>query len=346
MVSRRQGYICPQCRDSVRHVSAPESYRCASCSLTFPVLFGIPDFRLAPDRYLTLEQERDKAARLHTFAQSHDFDALVAEYYRITDDVPAPQARRFAAYVRGGVARGGAILPKLGAVTERPLLDAGCGAGGLVAAAAAEGRAVCGTDIALRWLVIAAKRLEELGLTAELVCADIAASPFPDGQFGAAAAVDLLEHVDDADETLRALGRAMAPGAPVYLSAANRFTIGRYPLAGLWGIGFMPRPLRRRYVTLRRGLDTLRHATLLSPGALARRLRRAGFAEIRLKALDIPAARPEDLSRAQQFALPLYAALRRRPVLGRLLAAIGPAFEITARRPVAARQPTTPAGRS
>lgn len=325
------GYLCPACRTRVTRHEA--GWRCADCGRIYPVLCGIADFRLSPDAYLSLADERAKAARLHAFAQDHSFDATVAEYYRITDDVPPDQARRFAAYVRAGDARGAAVLRKLGPGAG-PLLDAGCGAGGLVVAAARAGQPVIGLDIALRWLVIAQKRLAEAGLTAELVCADIAAPPLAPAQFDRIAALDLFEHLPEPAAGARALRRLARPGARLFVTGANRFTLAPYPLAGLWGVGFLPAPLRRRYVTWRRGLDTLRHAIPTSPAGLSRLLRAAGFTRVRAEALDVrtdAAADPERPSRGLQVvAMMVYQTLRNVPVARGLLTLIGPAFEITA----------------
>ena len=65
------GLLCPRCRAAVARDA--EGYACPSCGAQYPVLCGIPDFRLAPDRYLSLEDERSKARRLHDFAASHSF---------------------------------------------------------------------------------------------------------------------------------------------------------------------------------------------------------------------------------------------------------------------------------
>mgnify|MGYP002879240526 CR=1 FL=1 len=326
-------YLCPRCRAPARHEAGPDGprYLCAGCGAGYPVLCGIPDFRLAPDRYLTLEAERAKAARLHAFARDHDFAETLAEYYRITDDVPPEMARRFAGYVLAGEARGRAVLERLG--PGGPLLDAGCGAGGLVAAAARAGQPVCGTDIALRWLVIAAKRLEEAGLSAELVCADIAHPPFPPGRFARVAATDLFEHLPDPPAAAAALCGLLEPGGRIYATGANRYTLAPYPPAGLWGVGMLPPGLRRRYVTFRRGFDTLRHLAPTSPGALARLLRRAGFAQAAAAPMQVPAERAQTLRGAPRRLLPLYRRLCAiRPGAAALLR-LGPVFEITARRP-------------
>ena len=331
-------YLCPICQNPVHR--AADAWRCAACDRAYPILCGIPDFRLAPDRYLSLAEERAKAARLHDFACGHSFDETVAEYYRITDDVPPDMALRFAAYVRAGVLRGQGVLGRLGDPQGRasgqdagPLLDAGCGAGGLVVAAAAAGQQVTGLDIALRWLVIAQKRLEEAGLTAELICADIAAPPLPPGSFDRIAATDLFEHLPDPAEGARSLRRLARPGARLFATGANRFTLAPYPLAGLWGVGFLPARLRRAYVIRRRGFDTLRYAALTSPGRLSRLLRAAGFGRIRAAALDVPADRARPSGGLQILAIAAYKRLRTLPIARTLLTATGPAFEITAAAP-------------
>lgn len=318
-------YRCPACRTAVTRQET--AWQCPACARDYPILFGIADFRLAPDRYLSLAEERAKAALLHAFAQGHTFDETLAEYYRITDDVPPDMARHFAAYVRGGVARGESVLDRLGA--EGPLLDAGCGAGGLLVAAARAGHQVTGLDIALRWLVIAQKRLAEAGLTAELICADITAPPLPPETFARIAATDLFEHLPDPPRGAQALRHLARPGARLFVTGANRFTLARYPLAGLWGVGFLPAGLRRAHVIRRRGLDTLRHATLTSPGQVARLLRAAGFGGVRACAIAVPAGRAR-ASGLQMRAISIYKRLRTVPLAREALILIGPAFEITA----------------
>jgi len=323
-------YLCPACRGPCRQ--GPQSWECSTCARTYPILFGIPDFRLNPDRYLSLQQERDKAARLHAFGQTHTFPELVAYYYEITDDVPPAIAPRYADYVLSGVARGQDVLHKLPAASGR-LLDIGCGAGGLVAAACQTGRNVVGMDIALRWLVIAQKRLQEAGLEAELVCADITASPFAPASFEAATALDLFEHTGPCRPAILAVHDGLAPGGMLFATAANRFTLTSYPPAGLVGVGFLPGGLRKRYVQARRGLDTLRHLSLLSPRQMRKALGAAGFRSIRLAPLEIGRAR--GLGGLLGYVRPIYNVMRKIPGVAAAMVATGPAFEILARKPLA-----------
>jgi 2-polyprenyl-3-methyl-5-hydroxy-6-metoxy-1,4-benzoquinol methylase len=289
---------------------------------------------LESDRYLTLEQERAKAAGLHDFSQTHSFVETVAEYYRITDDVPPDMAAHFANYVIAGEVRGRTVLDKLplDGLERAGLLDAGCGAGGTVAAAARAGQAVTGIDIALRWLVIAQKRLAEEGLAGELVCADIANPPFADAVFDRISATDLFEHLPDPAAGARSIRELLAPDGRLYATGANRFTLASYPPAGLWGVGFLPTKLRQRYVVWRRGFDALRFLAMLSPAGLARHLAAAGFAGIRTAPMTISSDRGLSFGIPKRFALGLYRQLCTIALTRMVLLRIGPMFEITARR--------------
>jgi 2-polyprenyl-3-methyl-5-hydroxy-6-metoxy-1,4-benzoquinol methylase len=329
---RSPSYLCPACRASVARQDA--GYHCPQCGRTFPIICGIADFRLAPDRYLSLADERAKAERLHRFARDHSFAETVAEYYRITDDVPPAMAERYARNVLAGENRASEVLSTLVAGQGNlPMLDAGCGAGGLVVAAARAGHRISGLDIALRWLVIAAKRLEEEGLDVELVCADIAHPPFPEATFDAVAAIDLFEHLPDTAPGATALYQLLAPGGRLLATSANRHTLAPHPVAGLWGIGYLPAELRRRYVMARRGIDTLRYLQLLSPRMLKNCAKRAGFEQVRLDPLAVsPAIGGSALRR---LAIGCYRALRTAPFTNRLLLHLGPVFQLTARKPVA-----------
>lgn len=326
-VARRE-YFCPVCQDRLRGLA--DAYHCERCEKDYPVLFGIPDFRLRPDPYLSIRDERQKAAYLFDFGRTHSFQELLKEYYRITDDVPDSMAERFIAYVNSGPDRGKLILDALALSGPSVIADFGCATGGLIIAAARQGHDVVGVDIALRWLVICAKRLEEEGMKAELICADVEALPFGAGCFEAAVAADLMEHVDDQSDAARAIGFVLCGDARLYLSGANRFTLAPYPLAGLWGVGFLPAWLREKYVTARRGIDTLRHANIYSPFRARRILRQTGWKVETLAPLNV-GSRGGGGSVFRKAAIMVYRRLRNWPITRQVVLAVGPAFELVAR---------------
>jgi len=326
----RRDYCCPVCQGWLR--GSADAYQCQRCEKDYPILFGIPDFRLWPDPYLSIRDERQKAAHLFDFGRSHSFQDLLREYYRITDDVPDSMAERFIDYVNSGPDRGRLILDALALSGPSVIADFGCATGGLIIAAARQGHDVVGVDIALRWLVICAKQLEEEGIEAELVCADVDALPFGAGRFEAAVAADLMEHVDNQPDAARAIGFVLCDDARLYLSGANRFTLAPYPLAGLWGVGFLPAWLRERYVTARRGIDTLRHANIYSPFRARRILRQTGWSIETLAPLNV--GRPDGGGSVfRTTAIKAYRRLRNWPITRQIVLAVGPAFELVARKP-------------
>jgi 2-polyprenyl-3-methyl-5-hydroxy-6-metoxy-1,4-benzoquinol methylase len=312
-------FVCPACRVAV--MDAEQGYDCPACSRHFPTICGIPDFRIRPDRYLSIVDERAKATRLHDYAQHHDFAATVDYYYAITDDVSPTQARAFARYVRQGVDRARAILARVADLDgSGTWLDAGCGGGGALIAAQGRASAVVGVDIALRWLVIAQKRLAETGAEAVLICADIEALPFASGSFTFVIAEDLVEHAYDPAAATRAIVAQLRPGGRAFVSAINANWLGPHPAVGVWAAGWLPATLRRA-VTLRlRGVDAFRNVSFVAPRAIALAARTAGGQIVSLT------ARPAGA--LDGVAPRLYEWMSRLPSIRPVLARFGPAFEI------------------
>jgi ubiquinone/menaquinone biosynthesis C-methylase UbiE len=331
-VTPEPSFVCPACKGELDH--AHDAYTCTSCEQQYPVLFGIVDFRLRSDRYLTLEQEREKAGRLDEFAQSASFDQLLAYYYEITDDVPPELAKRYQAYVNNAPRQALTAVNQLDPDPEQDsLLDLGCGAGGLLVAASGRFQQLVGVDIALRWLVICKKRLDELGVKATLVCADAEQLPFKEGEYSHVVAADLVEHVYDVKNTLGQCARQLKPGGLFWLSATNRYCLGPHPLTRIWGIGFMPKALRRAILMKVRGVDSLRYINLVSPGMIKRLCRQAGF--------EVLSAGPRKLNIDDISAYPLqdrllirgYRFMLKFALFRGLLLLIGPAFEVCCKKP-------------
>ncbi len=327
-------FVCPQCRDPVR--AAGSAYSCDRCSRAYPVFFGIPDFRLRADRYLDLPAEIAKATRLAEAAATRSFEQLLDFYYEITDDVPPELARRYKAAILNGIRHADLLaIDVAGAVSDMPpgtvVLDAGCGAGAMLVAAERRGVRVVGVDIALRWLVLCRKRLDELGLVTPLICADLADPPFaPDG-FAAVTAIDLVEHVPDIPGLMRALASISAPGASLWLTAANGRTLGPHPSTRLWAIGWMPAGMRTWLLKTLRGVDSLRHANLVTVPQLQDIAVRAGFEVTGCGPRRISAP-DERYPYLERLLIRLYRRLSDRPWMLRFLLLVGPAFELRLRR--------------
>ena len=149
---------CPYCIGSLHDEYA--SLRCGACCRTFPVFDGIPDLRTAHPSWIDLTAEHSYARKLlaeqmeaspeewvrRVFAdQTPDESTRIA--LRTRQVMAGPQRLRgqLAGWLRSCVAGNGLFL------------DAGCGAGVLLAGAALEGRRGIGIDVSLVWLLVAAR---------------------------------------------------------------------------------------------------------------------------------------------------------------------------------------------
>ncbi len=103
-----------------------------------------------------------------------------------------------------------AVLHALGDVTGRRVLDAGCGAGPLLADLEERGATVSGFDASPEMIRLARQRL---GSEADLTVADLTLSlPYDDESFDDAAAVLVLHYLEDWSRPLAELRRVLRPG--------------------------------------------------------------------------------------------------------------------------------------
>jgi SAM-dependent methyltransferase len=242
---------CPRCQIRLISLSNSKSY-CKSCNVKYQAYAEIPDFRIFSDRYLSLSQERQKALRLARYEKQMGLEDLTRYYYQITSDVNDQRRERFVRHVMDAELRGKALLsclPKHGSI-----LEIGCGTGGFLKPALESGRDVVGVDIALRWLVVARKRLENVTANRPPVMAAVAESlPFQDGSFETVVADSVIEHTKNPEKVICEILRVLRPGGQIFLWSPNRFYPGTDPHVGLIGLGLLPRRMAERYKTFRRG---------------------------------------------------------------------------------------------
>lgn len=98
-----------------------------------------------------------------------------------------------------------------GAAPGARLLDVGCGAGDLLAAAAAAGMTVSGVEVTRQPLALA----ERAAPGADLRIGDAHELPFADDAFDLVTLVQVLEHLANPVLALREAGRVAAPGGAV-----------------------------------------------------------------------------------------------------------------------------------
>jgi SAM-dependent methyltransferase/uncharacterized protein YbaR (Trm112 family) len=313
-------FVCPACRSSLEHhTAADEYYACVACSRRYPVVIGIPDFRLRPDPWIDLEADRAKGVALEADTLDADFETTVRAYWERTPDTPRALAERFTRFVVQAEPRAtewlASVLPN-----EAPAgwwLDVGCGTADLVLAAARRGLPVVGIDIAFRWLVVARRRLQRAGYDAPLVCCNAEHLPFEARTFDRVVSLGTLEHCLDAERALDESARVLAPGGTLHLRTVNRYSLLAEPHVGVWGVGFVPRRWADGYVRWRSG-QRYQHHRPLSPREVRRGLSAAGFGSVRVGPAALLAS---DRSRAGTLAVvaPLYEAVRRLPGLSRLM---------------------------
>lgn len=233
---------CPVCHGDLSH--AAEAYHCPGCTKVFPIRYGIPDFRLAPDPYISIADEIVKIDRLLS-SPGPGFREMLSAYYVLSPENPPELHHHYIAAMEGAVKRGAALVRKLSLRhphgPAETFLDLGAGTAGLTAAAASQYARVVGVDVALRWLLMGRQRLRELHVEAPLVCANAESLPFRPDCFDAIIADAVLEHVRDSRQMRDQVQRVLTPGGSFFFTTNNRFSLLPEPHVKILGFGLLPR---------------------------------------------------------------------------------------------------------
>jgi SAM-dependent methyltransferase len=334
---------CPDCRGDLLAGAARDTWKCSGCGRTARSLRGIVDLRNGDDLYLSHRDDWAWAERLNEDFDRLDFRGLLERYFDLAEEIPPDLRRRQIAHILTAPERVRRWLEALGPVGDRPLLDLGCGTGSFLAAVGHDVGPAWGVDIAMRWLVVARKRLDEEGLSrVGLVCGCAESLPFRDRSFAALVAGDVIEHVADQDATLAEAHRVLGPGGRLFLAAPNRFSLAPEPHVQVWGVGFLPRRWMAPYVRLVRGLE-FRAIRTLGLGEWTALLRRSPFGRGTISAPGLPAADLAQFGPLKQQVGRLYNALvATRP--GQAAARrVGPLFHVVCERPDSLAVPRPPA---
>lgn len=324
-------YCCPQCKRDL--AAGPQSYDCKTCGRSYPIVLGIPDFRVFPDPYIGMVEDHQKGGRIAERANESNFQSLVDFYWSITADTRPEMARRFTAQAVRAAERGRHLLDAQSTVNtkvSRPgtrVLDLGSRTGGLLLAATERADQVVGIDIAFRWLIIARKRLEEAGLPAQLVCCCAEFLPFRESAFDLVLAENVLEHTAHPQQCIEEAHRVLKPEGIFFATTWNRLAIAPEPHVRLWGVGWLPLALAKRYVKFRKGVS-YDHVRLLSVFQLARMVRRARFRRCAILLPTFSAAELANVSSAYRLAAGLYHRIKGWPLLRGLLRIFGPVLHL------------------
>src|SRR5262249_19342530 len=156
-------------------------------------------------------------------APEHDLGGLLDLHWRLVGKQPE-LAARFTAQELSAAAKTTEIVDAIegarGAAMTRQerMLEGGCGTAALAAALASRGATVVATDLSLRWLVLAAKRIAEQqpAPDVELLACAAEALPFEDASFDVIVASDVIEHVENPEGFVRECSRALRPGGLLF----------------------------------------------------------------------------------------------------------------------------------
>jgi SAM-dependent methyltransferase len=330
--------VCPHCQAEL--AEAEDTWTCGGCRRAFPGLRGIPDLRTTDDVFLTNRGDWAYARRLDEEYDRLDFGGLLERYYDLSPDIPADLRRRQIAHIMTAPERAGRWIEALGPLGTGRLLDLGCGTGSFLAAVGGRCGESWGVDIALRWLLVAKKRLEEEGLTrVRLVCGGSERLPFRGGSFAAIVAGDVIEHVGDQAATLAEAHRALAPGGWLFLASPNRYSLAPEPHVQVWGVGYLPRRWMAPYVRWRRGIE-FRAIRTLGFGEWTRLLRRSPFGGGMIRAPGLPDADLAHFGTLKRAVAKIYnTTVATRP--GQMLARrVGPLFHVVCHRDPEPVEPT------
>ena len=324
-------FVCPTCKAPVEH--GQEAFCCGDCGKEFPVVCGIPDFRIQPDPYISIEDDRRKGERLERASRTRSFEQMLDHYYSFTSDDPPDLAEKWKEHsmVDQEIAR--AYLESTGDFSKdgcrgRTLLDLGCATGGMLLAASAAALEPVGVDVAFRWLVICRARLLEQKVQATLVCANAEYLPFRDSTFDSITALDLLEHVRDPALAVNEARRVSRPASKSFSLTNNRYGRLWEPHVGVWGVGFLPRAKQVPYVARKRPDLREYRIRLRSVRELNRIFRATSYCRVSMGPGSLIA--PHKVGWFGKLTLAAYNRSRFLPGLRSLLRWIGPKLEILA----------------
>lgn len=263
---------CPQCRGDL--AATADALACAACGRAYPVVAELPDLRLGRPAWIDFGRDRDRALAVDALIRAEGLEAGIADVFRTSRGFDAAKSRFRTRQVLAGADKYDRQIDGwLAATRTMPLLEVGVGPGQMSVALARRGIAVHGIDVSMEWLMVAKHWLRQNGIAPQLATAMAEDLPVADGSVASYVSLDVIEHVGDQARYVREMARVLAPGGRYALVTPNRFSLAPEPHVGVWGVGYLPRPLQISWVRARTGTDYT-FTRLLSPGAARRLFRR------------------------------------------------------------------------
>lgn len=330
-------FACPFCRAPLSQPNEGECYGCQTCKKEYPSCAGVPDFRIFPDPFFSVDEDRVRSELILGRLDRYDFTQLVEYYWSLSEITPPLLRRKFVRSALLGEHRAQRILSNFEdgtfrtTIKARRVLEVGSGNGNFLIVAAQHFPQIIGVDIGMRHLQIGRRRFIDRGVPVPaLACCCAECLPFPDGYFDLIVMSSTLEFVRDQEKVLSECVRTLAPGGVLYIQTVNRYSIGCDPYAYLWGVGFLPRAWQAGYVRWRRQA-VYSHIKTISLREL-KRLTANQFRQREIALPDVPASVLSQFEFTTRLQIRVYQALRSSPILRDLLSAVGPGWEVLLRK--------------
>lgn len=216
--------VCPVDQQSVS--LANEELRCAS-GHSYPIVLGVPVLLIRDVRNTTQDFTYGRIAR---------GELPEAEWHPSPDDPIHP-----AVQVTVGATSGYMYSHLIDKLREYPipeirlpradggerLLDVGCGWGRWTASATRKGYKVTAVDPDIGFILTARTVVQQLGLTADFVCADARFLPFKPGSFDRVFSYSVIQHFSkpDARQAFASISGVLKPGGSALVQMASKFGI-------------------------------------------------------------------------------------------------------------------------
>lgn len=310
---------------------------CDDCGRRYEVIAGVVDLRPPVEGY-DVAADRALALELAGTGAGASFEALLRRYWAAQADVDPALAEGFVVGDLIGADRAAAVLGQIeqllgpGSLDVDVAVEIGCGTAALGSVLASSVRHVIVTDISLSWLVLARRRLDEAGIAnVTVVAATGDHLPLAPGAVDLVVGADVIEHVPDPTAVVRSCAQVLKPGAALWLSTPNRYSLTPEPHVHLWGVGWLPRPLALRYVRRCRGTDYGDVHTLSARGL--RVLLEGAGGTVTVTAPEIAPAQRARYGTVGRALIGAYHVARRLPGVSALLRWVGPLLHGVGRAP-------------
>lgn len=332
--SARPGIRCRICGDALT-ITTADTWSCPR-GHSVAAIGGVLDCR-PPLAGFDVDTDRELAQELIAL-DGAPLEELLRHYWSRQTDVAPHLVERFVTGDLIGGHRASAVADQIEASIGRPFppdchaLEIGGGTGALGAELATRCSSVIITDISLAWLILARKRVRDMGLdNVMLIAATGDELPIEPGSVDLLVAADVIEHVPSAAAVIEHCYSALRATGALWLSTPNRFSLTPEPHVRLWGVGLLPRRLGRAYVRRfrRTHYDDINTLSLFALRRLAAGT--GGNWDVMAPTITPPVrATYRPLAR---YLIDTYHVCRRVPVLRHVVLVAAPLFHVVIQKP-------------